>query len=1211
MWQPWPGVYKANKSVDVVREDATGVFRLHKDEQITVVYMRPAGPQILAKISQIPRRYRSTGPMGIDMNNLYVDAEAIRMVEKEDEVAKKEIVLSGESYWLQEFYGEVLDIILSMVDADTAMKVSLCHEDLKIKVENSKILVKSQYRCFYTLKSMRDDDSVIGFGIKCEVMPKYSRHETFRGRNGRVMSVKRDVLQRLHPSFDFMTHEAFSVHRVKTNVWKDVVFDAFLPLYIDNTHGKKALPLAEKCILNMWKKENKDNKLNCERLMETLAKLMNTTIVNMNKCVEDLEVEELQLFDSIKAIEGYMAFHHLLLAFAVKYPKLCDIASEKIKSFCTNSAVRDKEITPDIGELIVYLSISRYSWRRFFPSFARELFDRNARWILAKYPGLRESGHDKTRSCIRLTQSFLATKTGKRLAAFQTFFMNEIACPMELQGNPDKVKILFNEYNARLGKPVRGMAERLQIHSRKVLAMSNWFEYFNLVGFSAPTSVQLCDWLRQSIVRSGCKKYHQIDKILRYSEHHVESKNFMQHKNPYNCMCAGGQIFNLKDATSMENCTLVSKPKDRVDIAFVVDCTGSMASWLEEAKQAINKIVQDVKRKSQFKIVRFALVAYRDYAPGEGTNGYVVKKYEFTGNLVEMQKYVDFMVAGGGDDIPEAMSTALATAAGLAWNTDAMQIMIHIGDACPHGISVSGLDNYPHGDPDGHDALRVAHILAKKGIPIYNVYCGDSYRASLTETFYHALSHITNGQCLSLSDAETLSKVVLGAALEEQTMNRISQKIGPIWDEVHERHPNARDDQVIYELHQRLKADNFKVKCLLAGKKLNKWAKKSIDTIAFCTDLKQVKAMQTKAGESLEFYSFCDDGPQISDKEQTRLISEGQVRTWYKRNKKRVAMAKFKKEGCQYAQPCWQKKAADERYNSGELARFGTKSPAPWAKANARDISKVFNEAGNMAKKGKPSTSLSAGSVARPLPMRNPRVGGGAPQHYVPPNRRNGASGRGRGRGWNNAPRGAPQRPAPMGAGPMRAPQNPAPMRATHNPGSSWNPASAPAPRNVAPGGSRFGPPGGAPRPTTSTSYLGAPTVNESRSSTSTVAGAPIRSSRSNSREPQNTRMAASRVPTMSSPPGASQPPVRSTPTQPSGVVISFNSKHIIHDYIVTKLRMAGVPAPTKILVDDGRVRIFFSSAVDADLASKTPILYDNGVPMQVCLMEKLDESKV
>ena len=62
----------------------------------------------------------------------------------------------------------------------------------------------------------------------------------------------------------------------------------------------------EKCILAMWKKENKSNSLNCERLMETLAKLMNTTVVNMNKCVDDIEVEEVQLFDSIKGTHLYI-----------------------------------------------------------------------------------------------------------------------------------------------------------------------------------------------------------------------------------------------------------------------------------------------------------------------------------------------------------------------------------------------------------------------------------------------------------------------------------------------------------------------------------------------------------------------------------------------------------------------------------------------------------------------------------------------------------------------------------------------------------------------------------------------------------------------------------------------------------------------------------------------------------------------------------------
>merc|ERR1719192_1343826 len=786
-----PGVYKVNAKVHVKKADATVLFKLRKHEQVTVVSLAARRGIVRAKLSAVPAKYCSDS---LDLDDMYVDASYLRFVESISEEVENKVVLDRDSYWLHEFYGEVLDIILTMLDSDTVNALSLCHEDLKLKVNSSQILQMQNYRCFYTLKSMREENVVIGVGIKTEVMDKRSRHKKIRVRS-RVMAF-----------------EAFDVHKVKTNVWKDCVFDSFLPLFINKTHGKKALPLAEKCITEMWKKENPRNSLTCERVLETLAKLMNTTIVNMNKCVDDVEVEEIQLFDSIKALEGYMAFHHLLLAFSMKYPKLVDIANQKIRDFCKNESVRDKEITPDVGELIVYLSISKYSWRQFFPAFAREVFDRNARWILAKYPGLRDVEGDKLRSCIRLTQSFLATKTGKRLAAFQCFFMNEIACPTELQGNPDKVKILFNEYNARLGKPVRGMAERLQIHSRKVLAMSNWFDYFNLVGFSAPTSVELSNWLGQSIARSGLKRYHNNDLILRYRENHVESPNYIKHQNPFMCMCAGGQVFNLEDATSMETCTLVSKPKTRIDIAFVVDCTGSMGSWLTQAKKSIQKIIKDVNEKTQFKKVRFALVPYRDHSPGEGFPGYVVKKFEFTSNLTQMQKNVDTLSAGGGADAPEAMSCGLATAAGLTWNRDAMQLLIHIGDEKPHGLTTDGHDNYPDGCPDGHDALRVAHNLAKKGIPIYNVYCGYS-NGGLTETFYHALSHLTHGQCVSLDDASTLSKIVLGAAMEEETMDKITQKVMPIWDVVHERHAHARDDQIIYEIYQRLKADKFKVKC--------------------------------------------------------------------------------------------------------------------------------------------------------------------------------------------------------------------------------------------------------------------------------------------------------------------------------------------------------------------------------------------------------------
>jgi len=79
--------------------------------------------------------------------------------------------------------------------------------------------------------------------------------------------------------------------------------------------------------------------------------------------------------------------------------------------------------------------------------------------------------------------------------------------------------------------------------------------------------------------------------------------------------------------------------------------------------------------------------------------------------------------------------------------------------------------------------------------------------------------------------------------MEGQTMNRISQKIAPIWDKVHERHSHAQDDQIIYELYQRLKVHKLEVECVLGGTELSKGTMKSIETIAFCTDLKQCKAI--------------------------------------------------------------------------------------------------------------------------------------------------------------------------------------------------------------------------------------------------------------------------------------------------------------------------------------------------------------------------------
>merc|ERR1719379_3363018 len=239
---------------------------------------------------------------------------------------------------------------------------------------------------------------------------------------------------------------------VRNNVWCDRNFDTFIPLYINSKHGARALELAKETLLDMWNDSaltfKAGKQLKPHMILETLSKVMNTTVVNMMKTVEDLESGELQLFDSIKAINGYVSFHHLLLAFVEQYPPIKQIANNQVSQFINNPLCRDKEVTPDIGELLVNLAISDYSWDDFCPGWIEEAFIRNARWICAKYPNLLR--FNEKSSCIRLTQSFKATRTGKRLCMFQRFFISQIACPERLAGNPDKCKILLKEYNDRL-----------------------------------------------------------------------------------------------------------------------------------------------------------------------------------------------------------------------------------------------------------------------------------------------------------------------------------------------------------------------------------------------------------------------------------------------------------------------------------------------------------------------------------------------------------------------------------------------------------------------------------------------------------------------------------------------------------------------------------------------------------------------------------------
>ena len=196
-----------------------------------------------------------------------------------------------------------------------------------------------------------------------------------------------------------------------------------------------------------------------------------------------------------------------------------------------------------------------------------------------------------------------------------------------------------------------------------------------------------------------------------------------------------------------------SKANQKLDLVFTMDCTGSMGSYIQSAKQNIELIVRRLHDAEGYDL-RFGLVAYRDHPPQDMT--YVTKSFEFTTEIGAMQANLRTLSAQGGGDGPEAVAAALKATHDMAWRPDATKIVILIADAPPHGLGESG-DGFPDGGPDGIDPLVVLDQMSMRGMTIYSCGCQpalSNYRFAVD--FFIACAERTNGQAVSLGSAAAL-----------------------------------------------------------------------------------------------------------------------------------------------------------------------------------------------------------------------------------------------------------------------------------------------------------------------------------------------------------------------------------------------------------------------------------------------------------------------
>ena len=135
---------------------------------------------------------------------------------------------------------------------------------------------------------------------------------------------------------------------------------------------------------------------------------------------------------------------------------------------------------------------------------------------------------------------------------------------------------------------------------------------------------------------------------------------------------------------------------ETVDLAFIMDGTSSMQSFIDDAKQSIRSVVNQVRKTNPGLTLRIGIIVYRDVNDRD--------RFECLPFSTEMEVFESFLGkirAVGGDDAPEDLAGGVQRANySLVW-TSPTRVAFIIADAPCHGIDYHDLgdDMYPEGTP--------------------------------------------------------------------------------------------------------------------------------------------------------------------------------------------------------------------------------------------------------------------------------------------------------------------------------------------------------------------------------------------------------------------------------------------------------------------------------------------------------------------------------
>ena len=200
----------------------------------------------------------------------------------------------------------------------------------------------------------------------------------------------------------------------------------------------------------------------------------------------------------------------------------------------------------------------------------------------------------------------------------------------------------------------------------------------------------------------------------------------------------------------------------QLDLALVVDTTGSMNDELTYLQSELQAIVARTRAAHPGLDLRVALIFYRDRG-----DEYVTRSFPFAADLARVQAGLAAQRSDGGGDTPEAVEVAMARAAALTWRDGAVKSLFLVADAPPHADDVAA-------------TWAATEALRARRVQIVPVAASGVERGA--EYVMRAMAAATQGRYLFLTDDSGIGNPHAPPAIDCYRVTRLADAMARVID---------------------------------------------------------------------------------------------------------------------------------------------------------------------------------------------------------------------------------------------------------------------------------------------------------------------------------------------------------------------------------------------------------------------------------------------